>query len=115
MRLVTCGAACSLDGFIARADGGVDWLVMTEDAQRVMAESWSRIDTVLMGRKTWEAAVASAQSARTEVAVSRVISPGGRRAGHSAAARDGSLEALQAAGMSGLKIGTSTQPAAQAF
>jgi len=58
MRLVTYGAACSLDGFIARADGGVDWLVMTEDAQRVMAESWSRIDTVLMGRKTWEAAVA---------------------------------------------------------
>jgi len=26
MRLVTYGAACSLDGFIARPDGAVDWL-----------------------------------------------------------------------------------------
>jgi len=58
MRLVTYGAACSLDGFIARSDGSVDWLMMTADAQRVMAEYWPRVDTVLMGRKTWDQAVA---------------------------------------------------------
>ncbi len=56
MRLVTYGAACSLDGFIARPDGGVDWLIMTADARAVMAEFWPRIDTVLMGRKTWDRA-----------------------------------------------------------
>jgi dihydrofolate reductase len=56
MRTVTYGAACSLDGFIARRDGGVDWLKFTDDARAVMAEYWPRIDTLLMGRKTWEAA-----------------------------------------------------------
>jgi len=58
MRVVTYGAACSLDGFIARPDGGVDWLLMTGDARKVMAEYWPRVDAVLMGRKTWEQAVA---------------------------------------------------------
>jgi dihydrofolate reductase len=56
MRNVTYGAACSLDGFIARPDGGVDWLLFTDDAKAVMADYWPRIDTILMGRKTWEVA-----------------------------------------------------------
>ncbi|HEU4418331.1 MAG TPA: dihydrofolate reductase family protein [Planctomycetota bacterium] len=62
MRHVTYGAACSLDGFIARTDGGVDWLRFTPDAQAVMRDYWSRIDTVLMGRKTWEVAASSGAS-----------------------------------------------------
>ena len=56
MRNVTYGAACSLDGFIARPDGGVDWLLFTDDAKAMMADYWPRIDTILMGRKTWEVA-----------------------------------------------------------
>jgi dihydrofolate reductase len=56
MRSVTYGAACSLDGFIARRDGGIDWLRFTDDARAVMQEYWPRIDTLLMGRKTWEVA-----------------------------------------------------------
>lgn len=56
MRKLTYGAACSLDGCIARADGGVDWLLFTADAKAVMADYWPRIDTILMGRKTWEIA-----------------------------------------------------------
>jgi dihydrofolate reductase len=59
MRIVTYGAACSVDGFIARPDGAVDWLLFTKDAQAIMAEYWQRIDTILMGRKTWEVAVAN--------------------------------------------------------
>ena len=59
MRLVTYGAACSLDGFIAKTDGNVDWLRFTPDAQAVMRDSWSRIDTILMGRKTYEVAAGS--------------------------------------------------------
>jgi dihydrofolate reductase len=56
MRKVTYGAACSLDGFIAAPDGGVDWLHWTNDVQSIMAEYWGRIDTLVMGRKTWEVA-----------------------------------------------------------
>jgi dihydrofolate reductase len=56
MRKVTYGAACSLDGFIAAADGGVDWLYFSKDVQAIMADYWRRIDTLIMGRKTWEVA-----------------------------------------------------------
>jgi dihydrofolate reductase len=59
MRIVTYEAASSLDGFIARPDGAVDWLLFTKDAQAIMAESWQRIDTILMGRKIWEVAAAA--------------------------------------------------------
>lgn len=60
MRKVVYGAACSLDGFIARKDGGIDWLLFTKDAQAVMAASWQSTDAILMGRKTWEVAAAGA-------------------------------------------------------
>lgn len=58
MRKVTYGAACSLDGFITAPDGSLDWLHMSTDVHAIMADYWSRVDTVLMGRKTWEVAVA---------------------------------------------------------
>ncbi|MEJ1194537.1 dihydrofolate reductase family protein [Pseudarthrobacter sp. CCNWLW207] len=54
MRTVTYGAACSLDGFIAGSDGAIDWLHFSSDVEEVMAQYWSTVDTVLMGRKTWE-------------------------------------------------------------
>ena len=60
MRTVTYGAACSLDGFIAPADGSMDWLHFSRDAQQVMESYWASVDTVLMGRKTWEVAMANA-------------------------------------------------------
>src|SRR5688572_24090217 len=59
MRKVIYGAACSLDGFISGADGAIDWLHFSRDVQSVMAETWARVDTVLMGRKTYEVAAAS--------------------------------------------------------
>ena len=63
MRIVTYGAACSLDGFIAAADGSIDWLHFSADVQRVTASYWATIDTMLMGRKTWEVANAMAADA----------------------------------------------------
>jgi dihydrofolate reductase len=54
MRIVTYGAACSLDGFIAGPDGSYDWLTMTKDAGELMSAYWKTIDTLVMGRKTWE-------------------------------------------------------------
>jgi dihydrofolate reductase len=58
MRKVTYGAACSLDGFIAGPNQEVDWLHMSKDVHEIMADYWARIDTLLMGRKTWEVAQA---------------------------------------------------------
>jgi dihydrofolate reductase len=57
MRNVTYGAACSLDGYIARPDGAVDWLRWNDDVGAIMKEFWKGIDTILMGRKTWEVSV----------------------------------------------------------
>lgn len=54
MRKVTYGAACSLDGFITGPDGNIDWLHFSQDVHAIMAEYWAHIDTLLMGRKTWE-------------------------------------------------------------
>jgi dihydrofolate reductase len=55
MRTVTYGAACTLDHFIARSDGAVDWLRWSDDVGAIMGEFWKGVDTVVMGRKTYEA------------------------------------------------------------
>lgn len=44
--------ACSLDGYIARSDGDVDWLFTDQDYG--YNNFFAKIDTVLMGRKTYE-------------------------------------------------------------
>ena len=62
MRTVTYGAACSLDGFIAPPDGSMDWLLFSRDVQDVMSKYWESIDTMLMGRKTWDVAVGNGSS-----------------------------------------------------
>ena len=54
MRTVTYGAACSLDGFIAGTDGSYDWITMTKEAGEIMSAYWKAIDTLIMGRKTWD-------------------------------------------------------------
>jgi dihydrofolate reductase len=62
MRKVTFGGANSLDNYLARADGAVDWLLWGEGAAALMADYWKNIDTVLMGRKTYEVALRGGQS-----------------------------------------------------
>jgi len=59
MRKVIYGGACSLDGFFADRDGGVDWLHFSKDVEAIMRASWAATDTILMGRKTWEVAMAA--------------------------------------------------------
>ncbi len=54
MRKVTFGVANSLDNFIARKDHGADWLVWDDEVAAITAEFWKTIDTVVMGRKTYE-------------------------------------------------------------
>src|SRR5262245_36205400 len=57
-RKVTFGVGNSLDNFIARKDHAVDWLSWGPEVAAVTAEYWKTIDTVLMGRKTYEIAPA---------------------------------------------------------
>jgi dihydrofolate reductase len=59
VRKITFGAANSLDNYLARTDHAVDWLMWGEEAAAVMADYWKTIDTVLMGRKTYEVALRS--------------------------------------------------------
>lgn len=59
MRKVTFGGANSLDNYLARPDHAVDWLLWGEEVAEVMADYWKTIDTVLMGRKTYEVALRS--------------------------------------------------------
>ena len=62
MRTVTYGGASSLDGFILGPDGGIDWIQMSKDVESMMTTYWASIDTLLMGRKTWEFATAGGTS-----------------------------------------------------
>ena len=56
MRRIVFGGANSLDNYLARPDHAVDWLMWGDEAAAVTAEFWKTIDTVLMGRKTFEVA-----------------------------------------------------------
>jgi len=57
MRKVTFGGANSLDNYFARKDDAVDWLMWCDEAAKVMADYWKTIDTMLMGRRTYEVAL----------------------------------------------------------
>ncbi len=52
MRKVVLGLGISLDGYIARPDGAVDFLFMPKDYS--MGPFFATIDTAIMGRKTYD-------------------------------------------------------------
>ena len=54
MRKVAFRVANSLDNYIARKDGAVDWILGGEEATSAMTEFWKNIDAVVIGRKTYE-------------------------------------------------------------
>src|SRR5258708_13587826 len=55
MRKVVPGLGISLDGYIARPDGAVDFLFMPKDYS--MGPFFATIDTAIMGRKTYDDAL----------------------------------------------------------
>ncbi len=57
MRKVTFGGANSLDNYIARKDGAVDWLMWSKEVNSIITEFWKSIDTIVMGRKTYDPAL----------------------------------------------------------
>jgi dihydrofolate reductase len=64
MRKVTFGGANSVDNYFARKDDAVDWLMWSHEAAAVMADYWKTIDTILMGRKTYEVALRASKGKR---------------------------------------------------
>jgi dihydrofolate reductase len=51
-RKVILGFGISLDGYIARRNGALDFLVIDEEGEALMADFFRKIDTIIMGRKT---------------------------------------------------------------
>jgi len=62
MRKVTLGLASSLDNYIARKDGGSDWLTWDNEVAEISKEFMKTVDTILIGRKTYEVMRASGQN-----------------------------------------------------
>jgi len=56
MRKVTFSCATSLDNYIARENGSFDWIMHSDEAMELMKDFWSRIGTMIMGRKTYDIA-----------------------------------------------------------
>lgn len=63
MRKVTFGGASSLDNYIARKNDEVDWLSWSDEVAAISAQYWKTIDTVVMGRRTYEVAARSGTKA----------------------------------------------------
>jgi dihydrofolate reductase len=53
-RKVTFGGAVSLDGYFAGPGESIDWLRRSDEVTALIAASWKGVDTMLMGRRTWE-------------------------------------------------------------
>jgi dihydrofolate reductase len=62
MRKVTLGLATSLDNYIARRDGGYDWIQWNEEVADISAKFMKTVDALLIGRKTYEVMLAAGQT-----------------------------------------------------
>ena len=62
MRKVTLGLANSLDNYIARKDGGYDWLHWSKEVAEISARFMKTVDALLIGRKTYEMMLAHGQT-----------------------------------------------------
>lgn len=76
-RRVRYCVAMSLDGYIAGPNGEADWIVM--DPEMDFVDLWAQFDTLLMGRRTFEAAVARLGASTVQtmkvVVASRTLRP----------------------------------------
>jgi len=90
MRKVIYGGATSLDLYLARDNGAVDWLIHDREAMGIMKEMWPRFDAMVMGRKTWTTSIQNFSEEELEkarkmktgmrsIVFSRTLEPGERR------------------------------------
>jgi dihydrofolate reductase len=80
MRKIRYAVAMSLDGYIAGPNGEADWIV--RDPEVNFGELWAQFDTLLMGRRTYEAAVARLGEAAFEGMKTVVVSRTMRHSDH---------------------------------
>ena len=77
MRKIRYGVAMSLDGYIAGPNGEFDWIEMEPEFD--FGKLWAQFDTGLMGRRTYEIAVARLGEAAFQgmkiIVVSRSLRP----------------------------------------
>src|SRR5216684_9178156 len=85
-RKVILGFGISLDGYIARRNGAMDFLVLDKEGEALMADFFAKIDTTIMGRKTAAGMVKMRKSGEmpetpgiTNYVVSRRWKPGKRK------------------------------------
>ena len=57
MRKVIFGGANTLDNYIAGPNDSIDWIRHDKEVQEIMKRYWETIDTVILGRRTWEIAM----------------------------------------------------------
>lgn len=62
MRKVTLGLANSLDNYIARKDGGFDWIHWSNEVAEISAKFMKTVDALLIGRKSYEAMLSYGQT-----------------------------------------------------
>src|SRR5713226_7557260 len=62
MRKITLGLANSLDNYIARKDGGFDWIHWSKEVADISAKFMKTVDALLIGRKTYEAMLGHGQT-----------------------------------------------------
>jgi dihydrofolate reductase len=68
MRKVTLGLANSLDNYIARKNGGFDWLHWSDEVAEISAAFMKTVDALLIGRKTYEVMLKQGQASYPGVA-----------------------------------------------
>ena len=80
MRRIRYNVAMSLDGYIADADGAFDWIPNDDTVD--FAALFARIDTYLLGRRTYETVLANGappwEPGTRVYVISRTLSPGAR-------------------------------------
>src|ERR1043166_6112704 len=60
MRKVIFGGANTVDNYIADKNDSVDWIRHSKEANEILKDYWSRIDTEILGRRTYEVAMKTA-------------------------------------------------------
>lgn len=75
MRRLCYSVAASLDGYVAGPNGEADWIVIDPDAD--FESAFNRVDTLVMGRKTFLAGLAAGGGGGTpgvtEIVFSRTL------------------------------------------
>lgn len=54
MRRIILSEMTTLDGYFARRDGSIDWHIVDDDFNTYAIDLLERVDTILLGRKTYE-------------------------------------------------------------